>query len=470
MATTNLIPIHPGKDGRMDKAIYRVIGYVENPDKMQSGDLITGYECDPHTAAGEFALDKKKYLMRTGRVRGSDDVIAYHVRQSFAPGEITPEEANRLGYELAKRFTKGNHAFIVATHTDKAHTHNHIIISAVNLDCDRKLRDFQGSKKALGRLSDLICLENGYSVIEHPKYHGKRYNKWLGEHYKRSQRDELREAIDVALIQKPDSLDAFLKLLEEMGWEIKRGKHISLRKPGQQRFKRMDSLGDDYSEDALAAICKGNRSHAPKRNYRGLPRQNERLAMLADIQSRMHQGRGPGYERWSKVFYLKQMAKTMMYLSENDLDYDSLVKRSEEAVKQTNSLVRQINDNDKRMKEISEMKRHIINYINTRDVYVSYRKAGYSKKFAAAHEDEIRLHKAAKEYFDKTFDDKKLPSVKSLSAEYDELIQKNKRLYGAYHKARDQMRESLTAKANLDLMLHLDEQNKEKDRGRENAR
>ena len=469
MATTNLIPLHPGKDGRMDKAIYRVIGYVENPEKTQNGNLITGYECDPHTAAGEFALDKKKYIMRTGRVRGSDDVIAYHLRQSFAPGEITPEEANRLGYELAMRFTKGDHAFIVATHTDRHHVHNHIIFSAVNLDCDRKFRDFQGSKKALGRLSDLICLENGYSVIEHPKPHGKRYNKWLGENYKRSQRDELREAIDVALIEKPDSLDALLKLLEEMGWEIKQGKHISLRKPGQQRFKRMDSLGDNYSEERLAAICKGNRRHTPKRNYRGLPRQNERLAMLSDIQSRMHQGRGPGYERWSKVFYLKQMAKTMLYLSENDLDYGSLVKQSEEAVTQTNALLAQINANDQRMKEIGELKRHITNYIKTREVYVSYREAGYSKKFAVAHADDLALHKAAKAYFDK-LGTKKLPSIKSLSVEYEELIKKNKRLYGAYHKARDQMQQSLTVKANLDLMLHLDEQNKEKERGRENAR
>ena len=469
MATTNLIPLHPGKDGRMDKAIYRVIGYVENPDKTQNGNLITGYECNPHTAAGEFALDKKKYLMRTGRVRGSDDVIAYHLRQSFAPGEITPEEANRLGYELAVRFTKGDHAFIVATHTDRQHIHNHIIFSAVNLDCDRKFRDFQGSKKALGRLSDLICLENGCSVIEHPKPHGKRYNKWLGENYKRSQRDELREAIDVAMIEKPDSLDALLKRLEEMGWKIKRGKHISLRKPGQQRFKRMDSLGDNYSEAALAAICKGNRRHTPKRNYRGLPRQNERLAMLSDIQARMHQGRGPGYERWSKVFYLKQMAKTMLYLSENNLDYGSLVKQGEEAVMQTNTLLAEINANDQRMKEIGELKRHITNYIKTREVYVAYREAGYSKKFAAVHADDIALHKAAKAYFD-MLGTKKLPSKKSLSAEYDELIKKNKRIYGAYHKARDQMQQSLTAKANLDLMLHLDEQNKERSYAHENVR
>lgn len=190
-----------------------------------------------------------------------NELLAYHLRQSFAPGEITPDEANRLGYELAMRFTKGNHSFVVATHTDKAHIHNHIIVNAINLDCDRKFRDFQGSKKALARLSDMICLENGYSVIEHPKNKGKKYNVWLGDSYRRTHRDELRENIDIALMEKPRRLEELLKLLEKAGWEIKRGKHISFRKPEQQRFMRLESLGEEYSEEALNAIFKGNRVH-----------------------------------------------------------------------------------------------------------------------------------------------------------------------------------------------------------------
>ena len=461
MATTSIIPLHPGRDEKISKALKRIIDYVENPAKTNSGDLVIGYECDPHTAAGEFALDKRAYIRRTGRTRGADDIIAYHVRQAFLPGEITPEAANQMGLELAKRFTNGNHAFIVATHTDRHHIHNHIIINAINLDCNRKLKDEWNSSEKLQRLSDRLCMEQGYSVVEQPKHHGKKYNKWEGECHKRSQRDELREAIDIALVQRPDSLGALLKLLAEMGWEIKRGRHISLRKAGQQRFKRMDSLGDDYSEGALAAICKGNRRHTPKRNYHGLTRQNERLTMLSDIQNRMHQGRGPGYERWSKVFYLKQMAQTMLYLSENDLDYDSLIKQSEAASQQTNTLLQQINNNDKHMKEISELKRHIINYINTREVYADYRKAGYSKKFVAAHEDDLKLHKAAKEYFDH-LGTKKLPSVKTLNAELQSLKDENAQLYTKYKQARNQMQQSLAAKANLELMLHLDAQNKER--------
>ena len=159
MATTRIMPLHIGKGRTESQAISDIIDYVENPQKTDNGKLITGYGCDSRTADAEFLLAKRQYIAATGRVRGADDVIAYHVRQSFKPGEITPEEANRLGVEFARRFTKGNHAFVVCTHIDKAHVHNHIIWSAVNVDCDRKFRNFWGSTRAVRRLSDTIPLK-----------------------------------------------------------------------------------------------------------------------------------------------------------------------------------------------------------------------------------------------------------------------------------------------------------------------
>ena len=206
MATTRIMPLHIGKGRTESRAISDIIDYVANPQKTDNGKLITGYGCDSRTADAEFLLAKRQYIAATGRVRGADDVIAYHVRQSFKPGEITPEEANRLGVEFAKRFTKGNHAFVVCTHIDKSHVHNHIIWSAVNADCDRKFRNFWGSTKAVRRLSDTICIENGLSIVENPKLHGKSYNKWLGEQAKPSHREQLRVMIDRALEQKPECL------------------------------------------------------------------------------------------------------------------------------------------------------------------------------------------------------------------------------------------------------------------------
>ena len=181
MATTRIIPLHAGKGRTVGKAISDIIDYVKNPEKTDHGRLITSYQCDSRVADAQFLLDKQTYAARTGRVRGADDVIAYHLRQSFVPGEITPEEANRLGVELARRFTKGKHAFIVCTHIDKAHVHNHIIWNSTTLECDRKFRNFWGSTRAVHRLSDTICIENGYSIVEAPKRRGQSYNKWLGD-------------------------------------------------------------------------------------------------------------------------------------------------------------------------------------------------------------------------------------------------------------------------------------------------
>ena len=241
MATTRIMPLHIGKGRTESQAVSDIIDYVSNPQKTDNGRLVTGFACDSRVADAEFLLAKREYISTTGRVRGADDVLAYHVRQSFVPGEITPEEANRLGVEFAKRFTKGNHAFVVCTHIDKSHIHNHIIWNAVNLNCDRKFRNFWGSTRAVRRLNDTICVENGYSIVEDPKPHGKSYNKWLGDRAKPSHREQLRMMIDQALEQKPADFDGLLKLLAEMGCEVsRRGQAIRLKAPGWKNVARMD--------------------------------------------------------------------------------------------------------------------------------------------------------------------------------------------------------------------------------------
>ena len=241
IATTRIMPLHTGKGRSVGTAINDILDYVENPEKTDGGRLITSYQCDSRTADAEFLFAKRQYIAKTGRNRGTDDVLAYQIRQSFVPGEITPEEANRLGRELAMRFTKGNHAFVVCTHIDKAHIHNHIIFNSTSLDCTRKFRNFWGSTKAARRLNDTICIENGYSIVENPRPHGKSYNKWLGEKPP-CQRDQLRMAIDAALEKSPADLEALLALLREMGIEVSpRGKSIRLKAPDGKKFIRLDA-------------------------------------------------------------------------------------------------------------------------------------------------------------------------------------------------------------------------------------
>ena len=240
MATTTLLQRHAGEGETIAEAIRDCLDYGKDPEKTESGKYISAYECDPATVADEFLLAKASYAAMTGREQKKENnVLCYQIRQSFYPGEITPKEANRIGYELAMRWTKGRHAFIVTTHTDKQHIHCHIYYNSTTLDCTRKFRNFWGSSFALRRLSDRLCLENGLSIVENPKPRSKGKYRNYGEWQKDrkgplSYQDRLRLAIDTALAERPADLDEFLNLMKRAGYEVKtvRGGGISFRAPG----------------------------------------------------------------------------------------------------------------------------------------------------------------------------------------------------------------------------------------------
>lgn len=453
VATTRIIPLHVGERRSSGTAIRKVIAYTINPGKTEQGELITGYACDPHTADAEFLLAKREYLERTGRYRGKDDIVAYHLRQSFRPGEITPEEANRLGYELAKRFTHGNQAFIVATHTDKKHIHNHIIFNAVTLECDRKFRNFIGSARAVRRLNDLICIENGYSIVEAPKAHGKSYNKWQGYPARVTQRDVIRQLIDDAIAKKPRDLDELLALLVAAGCDVKRGKSISIRPPGQARFKRMDTLGEEYSEPVLRAVLSGSRKHTPRRH--AVVKEDLVLEIKIIAQN-------PSI--WSKVMTAKEVANTINYLEDNNLfQYDLLRTAVEDQVNQIHQLNEKVKAAEARLSAIAVLRTHILNYIKTRDVYTAYRKSGYSKKFLAEHEGDILLHKAAKKAFDE-LGVKKLPTSKMLQIEYSTILEQKKKDYAKMQQLRRNLNQIALVQRRVDLLRELAAQQQEQQR------
>lgn len=441
--------MHHNKGKTIAQCLHDRLEYAMNPDKTNNGELVSAYQCNPGIVDAEFLFSKRQYRTATGRQQ-QNDVIAYQVRQSFKPGEITPEEANRVGYEFAMRFLKGNHAFIVATHVDKKHIHNHIIWNSTALDCQHKFRDFHRSGMAVRKLSDIICVEHGLSIVEKPKRHGKSYDKWLGDKKKPSHRDILRFVIDDALDQKPKSFDELLQLLREAGYEVKqRGKDISIRGKGEKGFVRLSSLKAPYTKDLLTEAIEGKRTHMPKKQRTAEPKPS----LLVDIDQKLREGKGVGYKKWAGNFNLKQMALTMSYLSEHKLlAYSDLAKAVAEATEKYDALSKQIKDAEQRMAEIAALRTHIINYAKTRDTYVAYRKAGYSKKFRAAHESEILLHQAAKKAFGE-LGLKKLPTVKSLNAEYAALMESKKQAYAEYRAARDEMRELQTHKANVDMLL-----------------
>jgi hypothetical protein len=452
LATTRIISMHVNKGATVAQCLSDRTDYAKNPEKTDGGTFISSYGCDPHTADAEFLFAKRQYKSITGREQKSD-VIAYQVRQSFRPGEITPEDANKLGYEFASRFLKGKHAFLVCTHVDKHHIHNHIIWNSTTIDCRYKFRDFLGSGRAVAKLSDIICFEHGYSIIEQPKRHARNsYNKWLGEQAKPSHREQLREAIDKALAEKPESYEAFLSLIQADGYRIKQGANVSFTGHGQKQRIRLRSLGDGYSEAEIKAVIAGERQHSPKKKM-AYQKTVRPFNLLIDIEAQMHSGKGGGFKRYAGKYNLKEMAKTVNYLTEKKLlQYDDLAAKTAESVDRYNALAAQIKSAEKRMAEIAVLETHIANYARTHAVFDGYKKSGYSKKYLAEHEADILLHKAAKKAFDE-LGLKKLPTIKSLRAEYAELLAAKKTAYPEYQTTRKEMKELTMAKANIDRIL-----------------
>lgn len=444
MAATRLIVLHKNKGKSVAACLKSRTDYAQNPDKTEQGQLVSSYKCSPLTVDEEFMLSKRQYELVTGR-RQKSDVIAYQIRQSFKSGEITAEEANKVGYELAMRFTKGKYAFLVATHTDREHIHNHIIYNSTALDCNRKFRDFLLSGLAVQRLSDLICLEHSLSVIEIKPYRERQ--KRIVYPPKESNRDRLCGIIDTILAEKPEDYEAFLQKLEQQGFEVKRGKHTAVKGKGQKRFIRFRTLGTGYGEDEIKAVLEGKAKHQPHQKQ-SLKEQSFQL--LVDIQGKMAEGKSVGYKRWATKFNLKEMSKTLLFLQEQKIgSAEELRERAAAATERYHAMGDFIKAAETRLAEIAVRKTHIINYTKTRPVYDAYRKSGYSKKFLEAHREEITLHKAAKAAFDEA-GLQKLPKVKELDAEFAELLTKKKAAYPDYRKARDEMQELVQAQKNVE--------------------
>lgn len=436
MAACRLIALHINKGKTIAQCLADRTDYSQNAEKTNGGEYISSYECDPETADQEFLLSKRQYLQMTGRTQ-EHDVIAYQIRQSFKPGEITPEEANEIGYELAMRFTKGKHAFLVATHIDKAHIHNHIIYNSTTLDCLHKFRDFRRSGLAVQRLSDMICLEHGKSVIKPRPYKERAKRTDYPRHP--CHRDDIRQAIDRALLKQPKDFEELIRLLEEAGFEYKDGKQPSLRGKDGGRFLRFRSLGEGYTVEDLKAVLAGKERQPFKS---GKP-QNHRctLDLPINIQEKLAAGKGAGYERWAKVYNLKAAAKAILFLQEKDIHtMEQLREKTEDITRHSHELLDSVKQFEKRLAEIAILRKHIVNYAKTRETYVAYRKAGYSRKFYETHREELTLHKAAKEAFEQ-LGIKKIPKVKELNAECAKVLENKKKTYAEYRKVRAEMQD-----------------------------
>ena len=457
--------MHSIKGKTLAQCLTDRINYGINPEKTENNELISAFACDPHTADAEFLLSKNQYELVTGR-RESSNVIAYQVRQSFRPGEVTPQEANQIGYDFASRFLKGKHTFIVCAHTDKNHIHNHIYWNSTTLDGTHKFRDFFRSGNAVRRLSDLICIEHQLSVISNPQGRGESYDKWLGNKEKPSHRELLRREIDKALSQKPRDFEEFLAILAEQGYQAKQGKYITFVHSDFKQNVRMSSLGEGYTEERIRAVIKGETLHNPQKQQNVA--YESRPKTIIDLQAKLAEGKGEAYRRWATVENLKRMAKTKLYMDEHRLSYDAMSECKAQLSEKEKELSARIMETQNRLAEINILKTHIVNYLKTRDVYVGYRKSGYSKKFLTEYETDIAIHKASKKAFDEC-GIRKLPTIKSMQAEFSALLSTKKKDYAELKKILDELKELSVHQTNYEELreLQFSEERKEKEHGRD---
>ena len=417
MATTTIMSVHVNKGKTPKQCISAQLNYIMNPAKTDGGKLISSHACMPETAVNGFMLYRQEYLENTGR-ENENEVLVYHVRQAFKPEEITPEKANEIGKELSSRMTGDQFAYVVATHIDKHHVHNHIVICATALDCQHKYRDVKRIGKDVAQLIDAICEEHQLSVIRDPQNKTVSYDKWQGNQKKISHRDELRMIIDAALRMQPDGFDALMQLLEEAGCHIKRGAQISIKPPEGERYIRLDTLGQEYDEASLRRTLTRDHVHIPK-----IPRGDfteGQVKRLIDIEAKLRAGKGKGYQVWAERNNIDAKAQMVIFLKEHHIgSLEELNDQIQELTDRRVALKASIRENQNRMKEINRQRQAIRDYSRTKEVYIQYRESGWSVKFYQEHRQEIEDHRNAQAVYSSL--DGKMPTLKELTAEYDGL-------------------------------------------------
>ena len=446
MAVTKIKPVK--------STLSKALDYIENPDKTDGKMLISSFGCSYETADIEFG-----YTLSQALDKGSN--LAFHLIQSFAPGEVDYEKAHEIGKQLADAVTKGQHEYVVTTHIDKGHVHNHIIFCAVNFVDHHKYNSNKRSYYGIRNMSDKLCRENGLSVVVPGKgSKGKSYAEYQAEKTGTSWKGKLKIAVD-ALIPQVSSFEELLTRLQAAGYEIKPGKYVSCRAPGQERFTRLKTLGADYTEEAIRERIAGRRAKAAK-----APREQRDVSLLIDIENSIKAAQSKGYEQWAKIHNLKQAAKTMNFLTEHKIEqYADLVSRIEEMAAESGQAADALKDAEKRLADMAVLIKNVSTYQKTKPVYDAYRKARNREKYRAGQEQAIILHEAAARSL-KAAGIAKLPNLAALQSEYEALQAQKEALYADYGKLKKKVREYDIIKQNIDSILQADRQ-PEREKGTE---
>ena len=429
------------------------IDYILNPEKTDGKLLASSFGCGLETADIEFAWTRE-----AAGDRGTH--LGRHLIQSFAVGETTPEEAHKIGMELAGAVLGGKYEFVLTTHVDKDHLHNHLIFNAVSFVDYKKYHSNKQSYHFIRRTSDRICKEHGLSVVVPGQDKGKSYAEYTAEKQGTSYKAKLKTAIDTLIPQVKD-FDELLRRLQEMGYEIKQGKYISFRAAGQERFTRTKTLGAAYTEEAIKERIKGVYVAKTK-----TLREDKKIRLVVDLENSIKAQQSAGYERWAKIHNLKQAAKTMNFLTEHKIEqYADLVSRIEEMSAESGQAADALKNAEKRLADMAVLIKNVSTYQKTKPVYDAYRKARNREKYRAGQEQAIILHEAAARSL-KAAGIAKLPNLAALQSEYEALQAQKEALYADYGKLKKKVREYDIIKQNIDSILQADRQ-PEREKGTE---
>ena len=437
MAVTKIKAIR----GTLSKAI----AYILNPEKTDQKLLVSSYGCASETAAREFEWTRK-----IAEQKGMNPVriIARHVIQSFEIGEVTPELAHEIGKQFADEILGGKYEYVLTTHIDKDHVHNHLIFNAVDFVDYHAYKSYKRIYYDMREVSDRLCKENGLSVIPPSQNKGMGYKEYTEAKRGTSWKQKLKHTIDRLVITAKD-YDDFLRLMQEAGYEIKTGKYISFRAEGQERFTRSKTIGENYTEERIKERIAGR---TPRRSQRQATPKG--ISLIGDIQERIRLIDSKGYEHKAKLTILKEAARTLNYLTENNLlQYDDLEKKVEDVHSSYDRTGKELKGVEARLREVQPLIKNISNYQRLKPVYDAFQKAKDKPGFKAKHEVELVIFEAARSTLLAMQGDEKLPSLKTLQAEQQRLLEEQQRLYDERAKLKKEVKQIETIKSNVDTFL-----------------
>ena len=423
----------------------KAIAYILNPEKTDEKLLVSSYGCASETAAREFEWTRK-----IAEQKGMNPVriIARHVIQSFEIGEVTPELAHEIGKQFADEILGGKYEYVLTTHIDKDHVHNHLIFNAVDFVDYHAYKSYKRIYYDMREVSDRLCKENGLSVIPPSQNKGMSYKEYTEAKRGTSWKQKLKQTIDRLVITAKD-YDDFLRLMQEAGYEIKTGKYISFRAEGQERFTRSKTIGENYTEERIKERIAGR---MPRRSQRQATPKG--ISLIGDIQERIRLIDSKGYEHKAKLTILKEAARTLNYLTENNLlQYDDLEKKVEDVHSSYDRTGKELKVVEARLREVQPLIKNISNYQRLKPVYDAFQKAKDKPSFKAKHEAELVIFEAARSTLLAMQGDEKLPSLKTLQAEQQRLHDEQQRLYDERAKLKKEVKQIETIKSNVDTFL-----------------